>query len=142
MIDTFCWVVAIIVFLVVEASTAVLVSIWFAVGSLAALIASALGVDVLGQILTFVVFSAASIIVLRKFAVKKNNAGKINLDRIIGQNILISQTVDNSKNEGLAKINDVEWRVRSYDGEIIEEGELATVVEIEGVKLIVRKNNL
>jgi len=142
MIDTFCWVVAIIVFLVVEASTAVLVSIWFAVGSLAALIASALGVDVLGQILTFVVFSAASIIVLRKFAVKKNNAGKINLDRIIGQNILISQSVDNSKNEGLAKINDVEWRVKSCDGEIIEEGELATVVEIEGVKLIVRKNNL
>ncbi|MBR4890718.1 MAG: NfeD family protein [Clostridia bacterium] len=142
MIDTFCWVVAIVVFLIVEASTAALVSIWFAIGSLAALIASVLGVDVLGQILTFVVFSAASIIVLRKFAVKKNNTDKINLDRIIGQNILIFQTVDNSKSEGLARINGIEWRVKSEDGEIIEEGELATVVKIDGVKLIVRKNNI
>ncbi len=139
--NIFLWTAAIVVFLIIEAFTTALVSVWFSIGSLAALIACAVGADVYVQILTFVVFSLAAIIILRKYAVKKNsgNNDRINLGRIVGQNIIISQTVDNTLGTGMAKINDVEWRVISENGQIINAGESATVADIDGVKLVARK---
>ena len=47
---TFVWIGAIIVFGIVEAATAGLVSIWFVVGSVAALLAAAAGLGTLAQI--------------------------------------------------------------------------------------------
>lgn len=141
MINTFVWVFAIIAFLIIEGQTAALVSIWFAVGSVFALIACALGANLWVQITAFVIFSAISVLLLRNIAVKKNKntSEKVNLDRIIGQEVIITKTVDNSKGEGLAKINDVEWKVKSENGEIIEAEEVVKVIKIEGVKLIVKK---
>lgn len=141
MVNSYFWIAAIIIFMAIEGFTAALVSIWFAIGSLAALIAGVIGVGVTGQILTFIVFSAISIICLRKIAIQKNkdNKSKINLDRIVGQRIIVAETVDNAKGVGIAKINDVDWRIVSEDGEVIEKGEAATVVDIDGVKLVVKK---
>ncbi|MBQ7793044.1 MAG: NfeD family protein, partial [Clostridia bacterium] len=89
----------------------------------------------------FLVVSALCLFALRKAAFKnmKKGKGKTNLDRIIGQEIIVTETVDNTKNSGTAKINDVVWRVKSENGEIIAEGETAAVTDIDGVKLIVRK---
>ncbi|MEE0944198.1 MAG: NfeD family protein [Clostridia bacterium] len=141
MIDSICWVVAIIVFAAVEAGTAMLVSIWFAGGSLAALIASLLGSGVYVQVLVFLVVSALCLFALRKAAFKnmKTGNGKTNLDRIIGQEIIITETVDNINRQGAADINDVKWKVKSETGEVISAGETATVTDIEGVKLVVRR---
>ncbi len=141
MIDSICWIVAIVVFAVVEASTAVLVSIWFAGGALAALVASLFGATVSVQVLVFLTVSAVCLLALRKIAVRnmKLGNGRTNLDRIIGQEVIITETVDNINRQGAANINDVEWKVRSETGELISAGERATVTDIEGVKLIVRK---
>lgn len=134
------WTAAIVAFLIIEALTTALVSIWFSVGSLAALIACALGADVYIQLLVFVVFSVISIVILRKFAFKNSRTNsRINLERIVGNVIIITQTVDNANGGGMAKINDVEWRVISENGEIINVGERATVTDIDGVKLVARK---
>ena len=81
----------------------------------------------------FVVFLT---IHLKTFGNKKE---KTNLDRIIGQEVLITRTVDNTAREGAASINDVEWKVKSENGEIIPAGETAKVTDIDGVKLIVTK---
>ncbi len=141
MINAYFWIAAIIIFLIIEGFTATLVSIWFSIGAFAALIAEAIGADVTGQILTFIVFSAISIIGLRKIALRKSkeNKSKINLDRIVGQRIIIAETVDNSKGGGIAKINDVDWRLISEDGEIIEKAAVVSVEDIDGVKLVVKK---
>ena len=134
------WTAAIVAFLIIEALTTALVSIWFSVGSLAALIACALGADVYIQLLVFVVFSVISIVILRKLAFKNGRTNsRINLERIVGNVIIITQTVDNANGGGMAKINDVEWRVISENGEIINVGERATVTDIDGVKLVARK---
>ena len=61
---TFVWIGAIIVFGIVEAATAGLVSIWFVVGSVAALLAAAAGLGTLAQIVLFLVVSAAALAAL------------------------------------------------------------------------------
>ncbi len=141
MINAYFWIAAIILFLIIEGFTATLVSIWFSIGAFAALVAEAIGVGVTGQILTFIVFSAISIAGLRKIALRKSkeNKSKINLDRIVGQRIIVTETVDKAEGTGVAKINDVDWRIVSEDGEVIEKGETVTVKDIDGVKLVVKK---
>lgn len=140
MINTFIWILATCAFLIIESQTTALVSIWFAVGSVFALVSCVLGANVWVQLLTFVVFSGISVLFLRNIAVKKSEKPKesINLDRIIGQEVVITKAVDN-ESYGLAKINDVEWKVKSQSGELIEAGEKVKVLKIDGVKLIVEK---
>lgn len=135
------WGVAIVVFAVVEALTAGLVSIWFAVGALAALIGAFCGGGIWVQGLLFIAVSAASFIFVRSRAVKsiKGSKEKTDIDRIVGSEVVITEEVDNKKHSGRASINDVEWKVKSSDGEVIGQGETAVVEKIEGVRLIVKK---
>ena len=83
---TFVWIGAIIVFGIVEAATAGLVSIWFVVGSVAALLAAAAGLSLLAQIVLFLVVSAAALAATRPL-VRKLSTGKAvptNADRVLG----------------------------------------------------------
>ena len=56
------WIVAFVVFLVFEAATAGLSSIWFALGALVALLLAAFGVTLWVQILSFFVVSIVTLI--------------------------------------------------------------------------------
>lgn len=137
------WVALVVVFVVIECITVSLTSIWFAVGALAGLVASLLGVSVAGQIM---VASVATLIVLwilfytRPWSKKRLNERyeKTNYESLIGRVVKITQTVDNANSTGQTIINDQEWMVRSAEeGVILKEGAYAKVVAISGVKLIV-----
>ena len=140
MINEILWIAAILVFVIIEASTAAVVSIWFAGGALAALIASTLGAGIGLQIFLFLLVSVLLVVFLRKIAFKslKGKEEKTNLDRIIGSEVLISSEVNNKTHQGSAFVGDVEWKVKSENGEIIPENKEAVVVGIEGVRLVVK----
>ncbi len=140
MTNEILWIAAILVFVIIEASTAAVISIWFAGGALAALIASVLGAGIGFQMFLFLLVSVILVAFLRKIAFKslKQNDEKTNLDRIIGSEILISREVNNKMNQGSAFVGDVEWKVKSQNGEIIPENKEAVVVGIEGVRLVVK----
>jgi len=93
------------------------------------------------QILIFLIVSGGLLVAMRKVALKSFRIGKekTNTDRFIGQEIIITETVDNKSQTGKAKINDVEWKVKSDTGEIIQNGETVRICRIEGVKLVVNK---
>ena len=134
------WVVALILFAIVEAVTVQLVSIWFAAGALAALIADLLGAGVTVQ---FVVFLAVSIIcfIVTRPLVKRFSTSKIqstNADRCIGETAVVVEEIDNVNARGQVKVNGNIWTARSETDEVIAEGEKVTVLKIEGVKLIVK----
>ncbi|MBQ3037967.1 MAG: NfeD family protein [Clostridia bacterium] len=135
------WLAAVVIFAVAEATTQGLVSIWFAGGALAGLIAAMLGASITVQTVIFIAVSAILILALRKIAVKsfRNPKSHTNLDRIVGQKVIISEEVDLLKKTGKVTINDVEWKVKSEDGEVIPEGDAVTVTAIEGVKLVVKR---
>lgn len=134
------WLVLLITFLVVEAFTVGLTSIWLAGGALVALIAAVLGLDFIGQLIVFIVISSLLLYFTRPFAVKYINAHheKTNYDQIIGTVIRVTEKVDNLAQTGRGVCKGMDWTVRMKDeGVTLEAGELAKVVKISGVKLIV-----
>ena len=71
------WLGLIILFLVIEAVTVGLATIWFAAGALAALLVSLCGVGILGQMVVFFLVSLALLFFTRPVAVKYFDPHKI-----------------------------------------------------------------
>ena len=136
------WVAALVVFLIVEAVTAGLVSIWFVFGSLVALICAALGAAVWLQIFWFVIVSVATLVLTRPLVKRYVDSRSIatNADRSIGRAAVVTEHIDNLAATGAVNLDGVVWTARSTDDAVaIEAGERVTVRAIEGVKLIVER---
>ena len=136
------WVAALVVFLIVEAVTAGLVSIWFVFGSLVALICAALGAAVWLQIFWFVIVSVATLVLTRTLVNRYVDSRSIatNADRSIGRAAVVTERIDNLAATGAVNLDGVVWTARSTDDAVaIEAGERVTVRAIEGVKLIVER---
>ena len=137
---TAAWVVLMIVFLVVEGIVPGLVSIWFALGSLAALISAMLGAQVWLPALWFVVISLAALAVTRPLAKRYVNARAVrtNADMAIGQDCVVTEAIDNVLGRGAVSVGGKIWTARMSDpyGRAAK-GEVLRVLRIEGVKLIV-----
>lgn len=136
------WVAALVVFLIVEAVTAGLVSIWFVFGSLVALICAALGAAVWLQIFWFVIVSVATLVLTRPLVKRYVDSRSVatNADRSIGRTAVVTERIDNLAAAGAVNLDGVVWTARSTDDAVaIETGERVTVRAIEGVKLIVER---
>ena len=133
------WLILLVVFLAVEASTVTMVSLWFAAGAVTAMAVSLLGGAVWLQILVFLAVSAVLLIALRPL-VRKHITPKIsatNVDAVIGTKGLVTVTIDNVAAAGRVKLGGMEWSARSVNGDRIPEGTLVRVDRIEGVKVFV-----
>ena len=138
------WIAALILFLVVEAVTVGLASIWFAVGALAALICAMTGGAVWLQAVWFAVVSLVALILTRPLVKKFVNGRTVatNADRNIGRTALVVERIDNLEGIGCVRLDGVEWTARSSDdSRTIDAGTQVTVKEIQGVKLIVEPKN-
>ena len=67
------WIVAILLFVILEASTATVVCIWFAGGTLVALLSCAMGASLKVQLFLFLLVSVLLVVFLRKIAFFKKN---------------------------------------------------------------------
>ena len=136
---TIVWLVLLAAFLITEAATVTVVSLWFAVGSLAALIASLLGAALWLQILLFLAVSAVALAALRPI-VRKYIHPKLtatNVDSVIGAVGLVTAAIDNVSATGQVKLGAMEWTARSTSGTPLAAGTLVKVDRIEGVKVFV-----
>ena len=133
------WIVLAGIFLVIELATVALVSLWFVVGSLAALAAYLLGAQVWVQVLLFAVVSGAMLLLLRPFLRRYVEPHKIrtNVDAVIGKEGIVTETIDNLEAIGTVKLNGLPWSARSENGTRISDGTSVSVRRVEGVKLIV-----
>ena len=135
------WLGAAVLFGVVEALTAGLVSIWFVAGSAAALIGALLGAGLGVQVALFAVVSAAALAVTRPL-VRRYTAGKAvptNLDRVLGDSGKVTETIDNENSSGAVYVDGKTWTARSADGSVIPAGTVVEILRMEGVKLFVKK---
>ena len=134
------WAALIVAFGVLEGITAQLVSIWFVIGAIAALIAQLLGATLVIQIVVFIAVSIVALLITRPLVRKKLNtkAEKTNADRCIGQEAVVIEAIDNLAPSGQVKTDGKIWTARSATGEIIPKGTVVTVEKIDGVKLIVK----
>ena len=134
------WFVLMLVFLVVEAACAIhLVSVWFAAGSLVALLIALLKGPMWLQVTLFILVSCALLILFLPFVKKFLNPTrtKTNIDAIIGSQGYVTADIDNISAVGQVKLGAMEWTARSSHGEKIPKGTLVKVDRIEGVKAFV-----
>lgn len=133
------WLVLMVIFLVAEASTVTLVSLWFAAGALAAMLVCLLGGAVWLQITAFLAVSVVTLLALRPL-VRKYVTPKLtatNIDSVIGSTGLVTVAIDNVAAAGQVKLGAMVWTARSTSGAMIPEGTKVRVDKIEGVKVFV-----
>jgi len=136
------WLILLVGSLLLEALSMQLFSIWFAVGALASIIASLLGVeDIWLQIVIFVLVTGISLAATRplvkKLQMKKSEP--TNADRYVGQNAIVIEEINNVKGTGAVKVLGSTWTARTQDGSIISEGASVKTLSIEGVKIYVEQ---
>ena len=138
------WLVLLILFLVGEASTAAVTTIWFAAGALAAMITALLGGQIWLQLVVFLVVSVILLLSLRPIVKKYLNPKKsrTNIDAVIGTEGYVLTEIDNLAATGRVKLGGMEWSARSTAGEKIPVGTLVKVDKIEGVKVFVTTVNV
>ena len=136
------WIGLIVIFVIVEAATVQLVTVWFAVGGIAGIIAYTFGLEIWMQILIFAVVSAVALAVTRPF-VKRFTKGRkqpTNADRYIGQEATVTEPISNELSKGAVRIGGLEWTARTVDNSEVDKGERVTVEAIAGAKLLVKRN--
>jgi membrane protein implicated in regulation of membrane protease activity len=133
------WLVLTVVFLIAEAATVTVISLWFAAGSLAAMAAALLGGKIWLQVGVFLAVSAIALTALRPL-VRKYLTPKLtatNVDSVVGSVGIVTIPIDNIAAAGQVKLNGMEWTARSTSGEPIPAGIRIRVDRIEGVKVFV-----
>jgi len=136
------WLISAVVLSITEALTATLITIWFVLGAVAAMIAAYFGLNYGWQLLLFVVVSLIALIVTRPLARKifsKNGKIRTNSDRIIGRVGVVTVDIDNPENQGQIKILGQIWPAKSENDQQISVGENVRVRAIEGDKAVVIK---
>ena len=113
------WIGLIVLFVIIEAATVQLVTIWFAIGSVAGLIACAAGLEIF----------------------TKGRKQPTNADRYIGQEATVTEKISNELSTGAVRIGGLVWTARTVDNSEAEEGERVTVEAIEGAKLLVKRRD-
>lgn len=135
------WLIALVVFLVIESATLGLATIWFAGGALVALIAAMCGAGIVIQIVLFLVVSLVLLFFTRPFAVRFLNKDtlKTNVDRVVGMEGVVTEEISNLAGTGKVSIGGNMWTARTEnEGGTIPVDAVVTVLRVEGVKLIVK----
>lgn len=138
-----CWLVLLIVLMVIEILTLGLTTIWFAGGSLVALIVAVFGFSPMVQVVVFCVVSGVLLFITRPIAMKYFNKTRVktNVESLVGKVAVVTQDIDNIQSAGEAVVDGMIWTARSAsDAQKFLKGETVEIVRISGAKLIVKRN--
>ena len=135
----YIWIAAIVLLAILEGATAQLVSIWFVIGGIAALVTSIFTDVIWIQLTVFVAVSILSLLITRPLVKKAMSFQKedTNAGRIVGQKGIVTEAVENDQGKGQVNVSGSIWTARSMDQTVIPKGASVLVDAIEGVKLIV-----
>ena len=136
------WIGVIVLSLSVEFVTEQLVSIWFVPAAFITAILSLCRVGIIWQVLVFIILSIVGIVLSRVFLAgkKSDNDTRTNVEALIGERCVVTSRINNFEDCGQVKVKGQFWTARGTgENDVFEVGEALTVVTIEGVKLICKK---
>lgn len=135
------WLIIMVICLIVEAITMGLTTIWFSAGAFVAMILSLLGIPLGIQIAAFLIVSIASLIYVYPLVKNIIRPGKekTNYETVINKIGIVTETIDNINALGQVKVDGQIWTARAFDNVVIEEGKQVTILEVKGVKLMVKE---
>ena len=138
------WLVAMIIFLVLEMATISLVSIWFVGGSLAAFLVSFVVKKPWIEVLVFLGVSLVLLFLIRpltrKFSVKQKDQIRSGAQALVGKRAIVTERIDNLHATGAIQVNGQFWSAKCMDDEeTIAKDSVVVIREVDGVRLAVEK---
>lgn len=138
------WVIAAIVFGIIEIFTPSFVALSVALGCLFAALGAGLDMDFKLQLLLFSVGTAIAFFGVRpfmlKYAHRKSNHVRTNIDALCGKTGRVTETIDSAANTGRVVVEGDDWRALTEDNSVIGVGEIIEVLKVDSTRLIVRKS--
>lgn len=134
---TYIWLAIVIALGLLEISTVNLVSIWFVISGIAAMIISLFTDNATLEVSVFVILGIALLPISKK--IYKNiskTKTRTNLDRIIGMKGIVTENITKDTT-GVVKVDGKVWS--SYADANLEKGSAVEVLQINGVKIKVKK---
>ncbi len=134
----FVWIAVIALAIGLEVWTRRMLALWLAPAGVCALILQIAQVAPLYQVLACIGITALGILLSELFLIKRKSGGVVS-DAVIGRTCTVTECVDDAAC-GQVCIDGQYWAARGvFDEDVFEKGESATVVAVEGVKLILKK---
>ncbi|MCI9625428.1 MAG: NfeD family protein [Clostridia bacterium] len=138
--EVLLWLVITVVLVIIEIVSFNLVTIWFAGGATAAMIAAMFHLPMWVQLILFAFVTTVLLVSTRPFVVKvMAKKTPTNSDRVIGMVGIVTEEIDNIKETGAVKADGKVWSARSAEDSIIPAGAIVNIHEIRGVKVIVSR---
>ena len=140
------WLIAAGIFFIIEMATIGFLVFWLGIGAILAMVTSFITDSILIQSLVFVITSTLLLIFTRPLVdkfIKVPKEIKTNAYSIIGKKGIVISKINNIEGTGQIKIGGEVWSAKSFENEDIPENTEIEIVEIDGVKAVVKeiKNN-
>lgn len=137
------WLIAAVAFGFIELITLGLATIWFAIGALIAWIFASFNAPLIVQVLVFLISSGVLLYYTRPIAQKVLKVGhtKTNVETLKGKTAVVIKEINNLQGEGQVKVSGQIWSAKSFNDEKIPEDSIVEILDIQGVKLVVRQKN-
>ncbi len=135
------WLIIAGLFFIGEMLTVGFLIFWLGVGALIAMIASFFTDNIIIQTSIFVISSVVLLLATKPFVkkfvdIKKTNT---NVFSIVGKKAVVIKEINSINSTGQIKVNGEVWSAESDGDETIEEGSEVEIIEVRGVKAIVKK---
>jgi membrane protein implicated in regulation of membrane protease activity len=137
------WLVAAIIFAIIELTNSSFFIIWFSVGALAAMLISLIIPNIALQFLIFLVILCILLFSTRKITGKfihNKPKYKTNVDKLINSQGIVTEEINNSKGTGQIYVNGEFWSALSESNTIIPVDSKVIVINVQGVKVLVEKD--
>ena len=138
------WLILCGIFLLIEIFNISFLLIWPGIGSFFAFIASILGASIEIQIAVFAITTTIMIIfmkpLVKKFFKNKDDT-KMNNNAMIGKKGIVIKEINSLEETGQVKVAGELWSAITLDNTKIQINEIVKVTKVEGVKLVVTKDN-
>jgi membrane protein implicated in regulation of membrane protease activity len=137
------WVIAGIVFLIIEIFTPSFVAACIGIGAFFGALAAGVGLSPAWQVGFFAAGTILSFFTVRplmlKYAYKGSEKVKTNVDSMVGKKGIVTERIDHSAHTGRVKIDGDDWKAESENEEIIETGSNVEVTKIESIIITVKQ---
>lgn len=134
------WLGIAVFFFLAELFTAGFVLAAFGVGAAAAALVAFVGLGLPGQLVTFILVSAAAVLLSRRFAdrVTGQQAQGVGIDRVLHKRAVVLEAIDPVTATGRVRVEREEWRADSVTGQTIPIGAFVEVTGVVGTRLQVK----
>ena len=141
-VSAWLWLVAALVFVVVEITNLAFFALFAAVGAVAAAVVSGLGGPALVQVVVFAVVALGGVLVLRgpllrAFGHRRPGALKSGVAALVGQRATVVHRVEGAEGAGRVHARGEDWPAITYDEHPCEPGQVVEVIDIEKARLVV-----